>query len=174
MGSYIEAGGGDGVPFSPVLLHGEKGSNSEPFSVSIFKLIEGKCQIILQNVVDLIWPHTVLWEETDGKIKDVLFKRNPFFHQESSTDNCPLIPKDEARPGKPHPACWCKQSGPGADRLPDRCIVIGFENTFAQWRWAKRSLPCLAFHFTGLMPYFKVFSHSVFPKLPKRQNIPHL
>lgn len=46
----------------------------------------------------------------------------------------PPIPKDEAVPGKPHPAYWWKQSAVGTDILPDYGIIIGFENTVAQWQ----------------------------------------
>ena len=40
--------------------------------------------------------------------------------------DCPLVLKKEVHLGKPHPACWCKQSGGGAGTLPHPCAVIGF------------------------------------------------
>lgn len=106
---------------------------------------------------DLIWPRSLHWEETDVKIKDVLFQRNPVFYQEASTETCPLAPKDAVRPGRPHPAYWSKGSGAGADRPPERCTVIGFENTFAQWRGARRSLPALLSMSQGWFLILKYF-----------------
>ena len=131
--SSIEAVGE--FPFSPVLLHGERSSKSKSFSVYIFKFIEGKCQIILQNVVrpDLTLNCTVgrnRWAKKRGPFSMKSFFLSRDFYRKP----LPPVPKDEAIPGKPHPAYWWEQSAVGTDILSDYGIIIGFENTLAQWQ----------------------------------------
>lgn len=133
---------------------------------------EGKCQIILQNVVrpDLTPNCTVRrnrWEKKRGP-----FKWNPFFSQEASAENLAPIPRVEASPGKPRPAYWCEQSGARTEMPPDYGTLIGFENTLAQWQWAKYSLPRAAFHCRRLIPYLKCFSFHVPQTFSKEAKYP--
>lgn len=100
---------------------------SKPFPVYIFKFRGGKCRIILQSVVrpDLTPNWTVRRNRWENK-RCPFFKRNPFFSQDATAENCPHIPKDEAGPRPPGPADWCRPCGGGAHALCDHRL---------EWFW---------------------------------------
>ena len=109
--SYVESAG----ECSPSPVHAERGYTNKPFSLHIFKLYRRKVLNRFPECCKTRFDRKLYCEKKHGKVKDVLFQRNPLFSPEASTVDCPLVPRNEGCPGKPRPACWCKQSsgGPG-------------------------------------------------------------
>lgn len=117
-----------GVFLPAPLLPVRKVGKTSPF-LCIFKPMEAKGQPVVRL---RLTPNCTVGSSWENK-RCLFWKKS--LYQETSTEKCSLISRDEASP-KPHPAAGI--SGSGSDIPPDHWVVIGFKNNSSE-----PNTPCL-------------------------------